>query len=320
MIYHDEIVTGNVLAPTKHKKLLTVCVSFVELRESLHAEHAWLPFMPLQRNVLTAISGGLSAVCDLLVKTMHSPELRRGVLLQLPGGRKLLHMSPCSRLLSDEDAQRGTYNSKGSAGIVMRLYCSNCLSAARYTHVDGAVGIHEWEATKFKLRNDQAFFAAVDAMRDIRRKVDLAFREKALGVNRDLRSILFDPVARPLLLPSQASVDTLHCYFSKGCASWELAFLLRHLSEIGITQKEPLDAAVSAERRLPRRGQVPACSTLRELLHENMLKNDEEGHYRGPGHQTKKLVFLMGYYNSLLLASRIPGQLALMYPEASHYR
>ena len=304
VLYHDEIVTGNILAPSKNKKMLTVYIGFLEMRESLHLEQAWLPVMLMQRNVLNAVAGGLSAICRQLVKKLHATEHQQQMTLQLRDGQKHFRVSPFSRLLSDHDAQRGTYNSKGSAGIVPCLYCSNCLAADHCDHVAGAIGIHEWDAGKFSLREDRAFFSALDEMRDIRRKADLTFREKAMGVSRDLRGLLFDVAARAMLPPSKASVDTLHCYYTQGCASWEVAHLLRHLIDIGVSLSELRDAAVAAEWRLPGQGHIPACGTLRAILHENMLKDEGEGHYRGQGQQCRKLVFLLSYYCCALLSGR----------------
>ena len=294
ILYHDEIVTGNILAPLKRKKLLCGYVSFREIRESLHKEQAWLPVFLLQRDLMDAVDGGLSAICAAFAKKLHAPQMQRdGVLVPLPQGATWFRIGPFTRLLSDMDAQRATFSSKGSAGIVPCIYCSNCLAADHWEAVPGAIGIHEHDASKFCLRADQDLFQALELMRTIRTKKDLAYREKAIGFNFHARGLLFDRLARGLLPPSKSSVDTLHCYFAQGCASWEVAYLVRHLRGLGVSLEELRHATLRAEWRLAHEARSPAASTLQALLTEKMLKDEIEGHYRGQAHQTRKMVFLL---------------------------
>ena len=262
ILYHDEIVTGNILAPLKGKKLLCGYVSFREIRESLHKEQAWLPVFLLQRDVVDSVDGGLSAICAAFAKKLHAPQTQRdGVLVPLPQGATWFRIGPFSRL-------RATFSSKGSAGIVPCLYCSNCLAADHWEAVPGAIGIHEHDASKFCLRADQDLFQALEPMRTIRTKKDLAYRKKAIGFNFHARGLLFDRLARGLLPPSKSSVDTLHCYFAQGCASWEVAYLARHLRGLGVSLEELRHATLRAEWRLAHEARAPATSTLQALLTE----------------------------------------------------
>ena len=299
IIYHDEVTAGNILHPVKRKKVLAVYLGFREMRESLHLKKAWLPLALLQRQVLDTVDGGLSAVCVELLKKLHSAQNLRGVVVP---GCGVLRVAPSSRLLSDQDAQRATYNNKGSSGIVVCLYCSNCLSAEHCHEVPGAIGIHEWDMAKFRTRTDEDFFHAVEEMRNIRGRAELALREKAMGVNRNLRGLMFDAVARRLLPPSQATVDVLHAYYSTGCASWEICYLLRHMERMGVDPSEIREAAIQAEWRLAHAGTYPGSATVRSLLHDKLLKDAEEKHYRGQAHETRKTLLLLGYYADLLLS------------------
>ena len=301
IIYHDEIVCGNILAPLKRKKVIATYVGFREMRTCLHSESAWLPVLLLQHDVIDNITGGLSALCLRLVESIHSRHATSGFQLDLPGGAKAFKIGSASALLSDQDAQRGSFSIKGSSGIVPCLYCANVLAGDHAPGVPGAVPVHEWDCSKFLRIDDESRFRAADDLLRLNRPTDIQFREKATGLNRNPQGLLFHAQARRRLPPSMACVDTLHSVFFGGVASWECGLLAAHFKEQDITLADLKLAATTAQWRRPGHGQLPATSILKALLHEKLF---EGNCYKGQGHQTRVLVFLLRYYVDVLLGGR----------------
>ena len=297
IIYHDEVVCGNILAPLKRKKVLACYISFKEMRCSLHLEAAWLPLLILQHHELDCLKGNLSALCVTMMEAVHSRQATAGFDLHLPGAVQTVKLAASSALLSDQDAQRATYSIKGSAGTALCLYCCNVLSAEHSRDVAGAVPLSEWDSRKFRKTEDASRFAAADQLLQLVRKEDIRFREQATGLNRNPEGLLFHPRARRLLPPSLACVDTLHAYFHNGVASVECFLLVNHLASVGVSLTDLCAAAQEAQWRRPGHGNTTAQNTIKKLLHQKMF----EGIYKGQGHETFELVFLLRYYTNVIL-------------------
>ena len=115
VLYHDELICGNVLAVRKVKKICMIYLSFRELYASLSKEDAWLTVAAVQASVIDRIAGGMTRLMTAVVKSVHAKSHESGFVLELPSGPTWVRIRPVSLFLSDQEAQRATWSTKGSA-------------------------------------------------------------------------------------------------------------------------------------------------------------------------------------------------------------
>lgn len=123
--------------------------------------------------------------------------------------------------------------------------------------------------------------------------------EKVYSLNRSPGCLLFDALARSVLPPSRACVDSFHCYYvCGGIAQLECGLIMAKLQSAGASLSTLLDLCRSAGWRTPGRGHHIAFSDCKTLLDARIY---EDRLFRGSGKQTRALVFLLGYYVARLL-------------------
>ena len=216
ILYHDEVSAGNILNPEARKKVLAAYLSFTQLRPAISREETWLPLMLVQSVVVAQVEGCLSALVRHVMKAILNNSTQTRFWLALDGRAAAFRLEGPAFFMSDMDAQRATFNNKGSAGILPCLWCSNVIAGEHWRAVPGGVPTHCSDPQLFRVRTDAQLFEAADDLRRPRSARDRAFREKAVGLNFCEESLLADAVARTLLPPSHAAVDSMHAYFEKG--------------------------------------------------------------------------------------------------------
>ena len=223
VLYHDEVVAGNVLAVMKVKKVTAVYLSFQELWPVFHTEGAWLPIMCVPHIQCDAIHGGLSAVMRALVRAIHTDTYHRGFLLSINSNHHEFRLAKQSYFIADHDAQRGTWCTKGSSGLKPCQFCANVCSKTAIPPTDGFYTIASWEWERFVRIPDAEWREAYHHLSTVRTKAEKDQWEKAYGVNFEPRGLLADPVAFQALPISHACNDVMHGYYSNGIASVEIA-------------------------------------------------------------------------------------------------
>ena len=80
VLYHDECTCGNILAPRKSKKKITlVYLSFAELLPPMmHREDGWLTIAMMQHSELELISAGMNHFMTAIIQTLHGREATGG--------------------------------------------------------------------------------------------------------------------------------------------------------------------------------------------------------------------------------------------------
>ena len=292
------MTAGNVLAPELRKKVTAVYVSFKELRAAVSLQDAWLPFVLVQALVVDTVRGGLSALTRRILRGLHNNDTAAGFWLPLPGRAGRVRVDGQVHLVSDMDAQRATFNNKGSAGIVPCLWCSNVLAGRHADNVAGCVPVHCSRPEFFHIRTDAQWFRLADELRAICRPRDIVLREKACGLNRCLDGLLFDPAARQILPPSRATVDSTHLYFEKGCAAWEVGYIIEYLVGRGVALEALRATALQSAWRRPAQDGTCVDGLLRKLFNARMYKAAQ---WRGQARQCRQFVFLLRYYVWLLV-------------------
>ena len=184
VLYHDEVISGNILAPRKDKKIMLLYLGFKEMRTSLHKEAAWLTMALLQHNVLEKVEGGMSCFMALFVRDLHKQRNLDGFPLTFPSGETLwTSLATPSLFLSDQEAQRATWGVKGSGGLKPCMFCGNVLCRDSNVGTAGFVEISEPDASKFLRWQDEEIFRAFDRLAAVEKKGDQKHLATVLGIS-----------------------------------------------------------------------------------------------------------------------------------------
>eukprot|EP00435_Cladocopium_sp_Y103_P044340 s1677_g12.t1 len=294
--YHDEIVCGNVLAVVKRKKFSAFYISFKEMRRHFRLEQAWLPAMTLPREFVESLAGGLSGAVKVFIKVVY--ETSSEITLTINGTQVRFKLRPHSHLLSDHDAQRATFLSKGSAALKPCLYCANICK--KDTVPESSENFHGIESAKweqFVPVKPSHWTYAVNHLTACHRQKDIEKWEKAYGLNKHESGIMFDVEARTLMNPTDALNDALHCYYCNGVASVEISLLVETATACGVDRESLQAEALSVQWHKPGLTLNSSQSLIKRLFKEKMFEGPV---YKGDGKDTKPLVYLLAYYVTLL--------------------
>lgn len=292
VLYHDEVVAGNVLAVVKVKKVTAVYLSFQEFWPVFHTEGAWLPIMCVQHIQCDAIHGGLSAVMRALIRHIHIDTYHRGFLLCINGNQHEFRLAKQSHFIADHDAQRGTWSTKGSSGLKPCQFCANICSKNAIPATDGFYTIASWEWDRFAPIPDADWRAAYNHLSSLTTKAERDMWEKAYGVNFCSFGLLADPIAFRALPISHACNDVMHGYYSNGIASVEIAAVLHSVKAVGLTIEALLEVALDSNWHSAQSKRPQPC-LLKRLF---ASKQVGEHVYKGQAKETQMLVFLLAYY------------------------
>lgn len=293
--YHDEITCGNILAVIKRKKITACYLSFKEVRPHWDREAAWLPVLLLQHAQQDRISGGLSAVMKALVRQCQLGHPRDGFHLNIDGQTLSFQMAAQGFFLSDQDAQRGTWCTKGSSGLKPCQFCSNVVKKHCLADSERFCSIASSDWTSFHPIPDDDWLAAYAHLSTLRGK-ELQDWSKAYGFNLEPEGIISDTQAFRALPPSHACNDAMHCYFASGIASLELVLIQKAMEKHGVSLKHVRDLAVRTEWRRIQNDAVHAMSVISKIervLSDKMFDGDT---YKGDAIDTRPAVYLFQYY------------------------
>lgn len=130
-LYSDEVLPGNALKVTNHRKLLAWYWSWMEYDHLIHMEGLWLHIFVLRASYVKKVKGGagqiLSKVMDLFFSDPF--DLRLGIRLEFPG-----HLADrflfgrVGVVVADEVALKQIFSFKGSSGTMCCFKCSNLVS------------------------------------------------------------------------------------------------------------------------------------------------------------------------------------------------
>ena len=200
ILYHDACQGGNVLSPNPSFKTHAVYLGFNHLpQQCLRSSLYWLPIGLLDQNHASLIGGGISTYLQLYLQQFHD-----GVYLGTAG--------PCLQLVAwvgDYEAQRATYSSRGSAGLLPCLYCGNVVSKTSNLAQlqDTIVDITCGDPSRVWVRSDGDLFSLCDALLQQKPLLSIAAFEtkcKAAGLTCDPLALLWNCTLRNILPPSKS--------------------------------------------------------------------------------------------------------------------
>ena len=111
----------------------------------LNRENMWFTGGAIRSQQVKLIKGGLSAAFKHWVKLFVAPlhNFEKGVTCHFGDGSVRLLFAKLSGVVADEDALRGMFRFKGSAGIKPCFKCCNLVSVRSNLDGDGAVGCEQ---------------------------------------------------------------------------------------------------------------------------------------------------------------------------------
>ena len=302
--YHDEIVCGNVLAVLKRKKYSAFYISFKEMRWHLRLEQAWLPAMTLPRELIDKVAGGLSGAVKVFIKAVY--ETSSDFTLEINGQQRRFKLRGHSHLLSDHDAQRATFQSKGSAALKPCLFCANvCKKETVSAGSENFYGIESAKWDNFVPVKARHWTYAVNHLTACHTQKEVDKWEKVYGLNRNENSIMFDAEARALMNPTDALNDALHCYYCNGVASAEIFLFMEAAATYGMDRHFLQTDALALQWFKQGMTRKASENFVVRLFKEKMLEGPL---YKGDAKETKPLVYLLAYYATLLREEQLDAK------------
>ena len=201
-------------------------------------------------------------------------------------------------LIADLDGLRSSLCLKGSAGIKPCLRCLNCVKKDSGLDPMHYPDITNPSFAQFRQIQNKDIWNLADALQkmvdDGESKAKIQKFEKAAGLVFFGDGLFYQPRIRERMPPTHVCVDGMHCYYSNGCASWEIALCLDAVTKASHwTLRFLRDAVVQSAWTGPKGSKHIYASYLKGLFSE---KNVTEVVYKGQAAQCESLVPLLRYY------------------------
>ena len=236
VVYAEEVTPGNALKPLNTRRIQALYWTFLDFGpRGMAAEALWMPLCCLTSHLCRSISG-LAVLCNCLLKVFFAPrDLRAGLCLQTPGGQHVLFAKLLEVLVADEAALKHTVESKGAAGV---LFCMPCSNVAPHKSRSGDVSNDVVPSTctnyaRFKLRTNASTRELLRRLQEQEGRLSQArFREleKAFGFNFRPNGLLMDDVFG-YAMPECIMFDWMHIYM--GLATFSLCCAMQGLRRRG---------------------------------------------------------------------------------------
>ena len=302
--YHDECTAGNVVQVASSQKASFFYFALAGLDSSLlHHEEMWFPLACIQHISVKDVLGGFSAVWKAVVQSLLAEKLQNGIALKftLPGDDG----QPCEthRLLlcsigtwvADLDAVRLTWDCKGSAALRPCFKCRNVLKRdSGIPEIDSYfIEVDCPDTRKFDMNSDESIFEMYDSLlaEEHRTKKAAEQASKLYGFWPNIHGALACKEVREACPPSMFLFDPMHCYYSNGCAAWEVNLLLHTMEANGIS-RSLLESAITETVWENRTGLPHTENFRRHLVCEAYMTGDC---YKGGAKELDYLMPLLAF-------------------------
>ena len=226
ILSHDECTAGNVLA-TEQRQKVTLCYLSLECMAKWgDSPTAWLPISAISHAQVANTRGGMGNVHRRLIEAWAQQSLEEP--FELAPGVSISLMLSC--MVADHDAQRGSLCAKGSAGLKPCAFCINCIakSAQGTAEKDAQFRtIAESDMSLFQQHSTEALRQFIcKASQHPKSKAEHELQERVLGYRIERNNMWMSPTCLQCLPLERYVNDSMHCYFSNGICSVEIALLL----------------------------------------------------------------------------------------------
>ena len=220
LVYWDEAVLGNVLAPDLRRKSAMTYVCYSDF-PVLWRDTAWMTLSVCRSQDLQTLPDGCPRSFSAMLEEIDR-ETKDGFMIDFGTHAVLVHLRQIT-ILADADGLRLLTGSKGASGLKPCFKCGNIVSGdhinlTRHEHISSK-DIHKWQ--KHSKESLQAISMYLDG---IAGKTAKEKAETQLGWNGSALkcSALLNVKLQDLLPFNGVCFDPMHCFVSNGIACQEL--------------------------------------------------------------------------------------------------
>lgn len=316
VIYFDDATAGNVLAADKSRKCALWYLTWKECNANITNPNIWLPLAAIQSDAVYNLQGGASQVLIKVLELAITQELEEGIRVETALGPMTFKQTQRCFFLGDHEAVRAAFVTKGSAGMKPCFHCSNVLKRGSDITTLDPFFVEIDAEQNFVASSNAEIFANADRLTRCATRTEREALEKATGLAYDRHGVWFSEM-REKLPPSNVLTDTMHTYFSNGCASWEVALFvgqLLHFTHVALVLLR--ETAIAAKWKA-NRANKKTIGYITSLFHERLFSPDL---YKGQAHQTAAIVPLLRFYLETMVipGGRLPAKYSLSFQALSN--
>ena len=224
-LYCDEVTPGAVLAPLNNRKSYLWYLAFESWGYFLHEDVNWICVAIMKHTSVDKVAGGLSAAVRALAHHLFDSNVE---VIEIDGQTWLLKLC-LFNLEGDADAMRAIFSAMGAGGVRPCVKCTNCLYKRERNPPAGFITICESNAALFKPMKSGVLWRIIDYLKHVaetQSNAKLEAEETKHGLHWNPDGLLADVTLRGAVLPSHATGDPMHVFFSNGIASFELGWFM----------------------------------------------------------------------------------------------
>lgn len=290
ILYMDECVPGNILAPDNRRKSYCIYFSYKALAQ-FRSVNVWWPIALLRHSQTDRLPGGAA---EFFTKTLRMmlPDLS-GLVID-----NTMVVVQTLFLIADEAALKMCAGSKGASGLRPCLHC-DAFSAAREdiaTRV-GRYAITCSDFNNFTEVTDDDVAKIIEHLRFVKEtQSKTAFEEaqKLLGWVLNEQIFFLDEELKNYLQPSRCHYDAMHCYWSNGQVNVEIGlFYTQAVQMAGLVRKD-LESFLDDGWKRTNASGTEGSGNLANLVSVKLLKVDLD--YKGSASQTLELLPLLACF------------------------
>ena len=298
VVYLDECVPGNILAPDNRRKsyMIYFCYGACAKFRSLHY---WWPIGLLRHTEVDKLEGGLPEVFTKVLRSQL--EFYTGLILDGT-------MIPVSKLffIADEAALKMACGSKGASGMRPCLHC-DAFSKER-EDMAALVGSYPITAPDFSVFNvidDSTVHEILQHLQHVKNTESLtSFRtaQTLFGWTLNDQCCFLDPGLSRYLQPSACHYDAMHCYWSNGQVNCEVGLFWTEAVRLAGLQRVQLETFFACPwKKTTSIGGALSPHSLKSLVHNKLLREGQD--YRGDAGQCLDILPLLAFFAEHVLAS-----------------
>jgi hypothetical protein len=242
LIYYDEVVPGNVIAPDNLRRSTLLYFTFGELLDLVgNCEAAWITIGLIRTTHLEFVDGGMSTVMNLFLPHFIGMWPEEGIVITFNDKTWLVRTKPEILFNGDIAGHKGVFGYKGSSGLKACRICSNVCSKAvgrtlqlRGLNMPELCDISESDVSKFVPITNEETWEAVEHLQEFATrssKTRLEKEETLLGWNFIPNGVMLNVALRPFVKSGNAHVDHMHTNYSNGIANKEISLFLQACSK-----------------------------------------------------------------------------------------
>ena len=297
VVYLDECVPGNILAPDNRRKSYLMYFCYVACAQ-FRSLHYWWPIGLLRHTEVDRLEGGLPEVFTKMLRS----QLDFFTGLVLDGT-----MIPVSKLffIADEAALKMACGSKGASGLRPCLHC-DAFSKDRedMAAMVGSYPITTADFSVFNAIDDNTVFEILQHLQHVKNTESLtSFRtaQTLFGWTLNDQCCFLDPGLSRYLQPSACHYDAMHCYWSNGQVNCEVGLFWTEAVRLAGVQRGQLEAFLGRPwKKTTSIGGALSPHSLKSLVSNKLLREGQD--YRGDAGQCLDILPLLGFFAEHALA------------------